>query len=371
MSYWPFILLLGFFFFLLNFPERWTLKIREFTAFLFSTHTSTISNSTFELEQLNVENRILKNQIKELKEILLEEKQIEKQWERLCAISPKNEQPFWKEFLKRRANYLSQLIGLRLKFVPAKIIFRDPSYWNSIIWVNVGEKDNRELNAKIISVNSPVIASGCLVGMVEYVGEKHAKVRLITDSGLVPSVRSVRGDDSDKHLCDEIDKLMKQLEERIGLIGEKDPLIKKGLQILKELKEDFGNQGKSYYLAKGEVMGTGNPLWKKSGFSLKGVGFNYDFEDKEGPSRILRTGEPLDPSSSLPPMPLIQVGDLLVTTGLDGVFPPDLPVARVKKINPLQEGGCSYDLEAESMVKDLDDIQIVFILPSYSFNKLF
>ena len=44
------------------------------------------------------------------------------------------------------------------------------------------------------------------------------------------------------------------------------------------------------YLAKGELLGTSLPIWRGCSHLLKGVGFNYDFADEEGPLLELKQG---------------------------------------------------------------------------------
>ena len=53
----------------------------------------------------------------------------------------------------------------------------------------------------VIGKNSPVVVDGSLVGVVEYVGKRSSRVRLITDSGLISSVRALRGSFQDNNLA--------------------------------------------------------------------------------------------------------------------------------------------------------------------------
>jgi cell shape-determining protein MreC len=66
--------------------------------------------------------------------------------------------------------------------------------------------------------------------------------------------------------------------------------------------------------------------------------------------------------------PIIAVGDLLVTSGLDGLFPPGLFVAIVSKIHPLKEGGFAFDLEAKATAENLEDLTTVSICPPIKEN---
>ena len=108
------------------------------------------------------------------------------------------------------------------------------------------------------------------------------------------------------------------------------------------------------HLAKGEIRGNlVSPL-------LDGFGFNYDFADSYGEARDLRTGEPLQKKGKR--LPLVQKGDLLQTSGLDGIFPEGLHVAQVESIAPLQEGAFSYELSARPAARNLQDLRSVIVL---------
>lgn len=201
--------------------------------------------------------------------------------------------------------------------IPSRVIFRSPSSWYSSLWINVGNADNGSNAEKIVAKNSPVMFGESLIGVIDYVGAHQSRVRLITDSGLSPSVRAVRGAD--------------------------------------------------IYMAKGTLHGTSQPLWRNKNNLLKGSGFNYDFADEQGNARDLRTGKVLqDPSSKA--IPLLKVGDLLMTTGMDGVFPEGLKVAEVTKIFPLREGDYYYDLEAKPTAGNLDDLSVVFVIPPLGYD---
>ena len=97
---------------------------------------------------------------------------------------------------------------------------------------------------------------------------------------------------------------------------------------------------------------------------LSGVGFNYDYADDEGPARDLRTGRAV--GSNLPAQPILKEGDLLVTSGLDGVFPAGLLAGTVSWIAPLKEGSYAYEIEVRPAAHCLNDLHTLFILPSLS-----
>ncbi len=257
---------------------------------------------------LKQENELLKSEIESLKQSLSSHTALMQEIDRLKGLSRNN--PFFekreKEILKRVDLYLSSL--------PARVIFREPGSWNSSLWINLGERDNHLLEKQVVAKNSPVVVGEALVGVVEYVGERKSRVRLITDPGLNPSVRALRAQPQ-KH-------------------------------------EDL-------YLAKGVLYGNSKSLFRLRSHHLRGVGFNYDFADSEGPARSLKTAREGE-------VPLLKEGDLLVTTGMDGIFPAGLKVAIVTEVEPLREGSCSYDIEAKSILSNLEGLNFVTVLPPVS-----
>ena len=244
--------------------------------------------------QLELENQLLRTQVEKLLQYISSDERIKSQIETLKTLDQKKDAA---KFFERRATHLRTLVQQELMAMPAQAVYRTPSSWSSSLWINVGEDDNRVLGRSVIAKNSPVVSGGALVGVIDYVGKKQARVRLITDAGLSPAVRCVRG---------------------------------------------------SAYLAKGELHGSSAPLWRSRGSSLQGIGFNFDFADEEG--------------AKSKDVPILQEGDTLVTTGLDGVFPPDLLVGKVTKVHPMQAGGSAYAIVAEPAAKDLNDLDLLFVL---------
>jgi cell shape-determining protein MreC len=278
-------------------------KTRSFLSLFSSEYTEVYENSNGtmltqneELERLKLENQLLKNSLKELKNFL---------------------------FLQSLGGLDKSLHGM----VPARVIYRSPASWNSSFWINIGTDDNQLLEEKVIAKNSPVLFGNSVIGIVDYAGKEQCRVRLITDSGLTPSVR---------------------------------------------VKREIGEN--SYFLAKGELRGSSRPMWRGSGQLLHGIGFNYEFADSEGPARDLRTGKPIGGTKSggakVPPaLPLVKVDDLLVTTGMDGVFPPGLLVAKVTKVYPLKEGDYAFELEAKPVIENFDDLSLVFVTPPLGYDE--
>lgn len=185
----------------------------------------------------------------------------------------------------------------------ARVVYRSPAFWDSSLWIRTHQGS--------LLKNSPVVLGNTLIGIIDLEAGPKARVLLITDPQFVVSVRVKRG---------------------------------------------------NALLAKGELAGYTQLGARAKKTRLSGVGFHYDFADEEGPAKDLRTGRPVGRPDS-PSVPLLAIGDHLVTTGMDGLFPKGLDVATVVSIAPLQEGDYFYDLEAESLSSDLNDLRFVFVLP--------
>ncbi|MES2345271.1 MAG: rod shape-determining protein MreC [Chlamydiota bacterium] len=361
VNYTPYLVLIGFLFSVMSLSPDSANKLRGtsmkiIAPFWDGIHFSKVwlasalhlnISDSLELQQLRLENEMLTSQIEKVREWLLFEERIDEQWERLKALGQHNEgELFWKEFFRRRSEQLAELIDLQLQSLPARVVFREPASWSSSFWVNVGEKDNEMLGTLIVSKNSPVVIGTSLVGVVEYVGRKQSRVRLITDSSLVPAVRVSRNGEQNRFVLEHLDIVLKNVEMREDLFSEEI------FAALESLKQTLSQDVTERLLAKGEIYGSSSQLMRSHSQTLKGVGFNYDFADEEGTARDLRTGN------------ILREGDLLVTSGLDGVFPPGLRVGFVVKVDQLREGATSYELEAKAAAGNLHELTHVLVLPA-------
>lgn len=388
-NYFPRIALVFFLLFILSLPKTHIEKYRNFAVACASPYwksffkakkillkTSLVSvnetkaNDSFESQRLLLENAMLKNQIGGLREWLFFENRIEDQVEKYKSLKEKNaEGSLLKEFFQRRANELKEIVKSEYEAILGKVIFRDPSSWSSSLWINIGEKNNKELAHLVIAKNSPVILGLNLIGVVEYVGYKCSRVRLITDAGLVASVRAVRGDLQDKALLNIAQSLKDYVYLRDDLFSaseEKENFLNTLRQMSKILSQDKEEK----YLAKGELNGSSQPLWRCKGLILKGVGFNYDYPDSEGPAGSLQSKEGIDKNVlNIKTEPLLEIGDLLITTGMDGVFPKGLHVAVVTKVNDINDGDYAYEIEARPTAANLNELEYVFVLPPVNFES--
>jgi rod shape-determining protein MreC len=314
----------------------------------------------FELREnaIALENCLLKTEIARLQEMLFLEVALEADLANLQKLSYELDKD---AFYRRRFDELQHVVDLKLNGVHAEVIFRGVSTWNHTCHINVGKKTNRDLGRLVIEKNSPVTVGSSIIGVIDEVYENSCLVRLITDPGLHPSVRVSRGYAQNNDIIEHINSINLALTLRQGLLSNpKDQeVLKDNLDIL---KKNILNLTDGVCLAKGEMAGAYSSKMRSSGLLLRGVGFNYDFADLEGPVRDLRTGK--SPGVKSLSTPLIQVGDLLVTTGMDGVFPSGLNVAEVVSIDILKEGGYTYDILAKPTAANIDEIKHVFVLPA-------
>lgn len=338
---YPLLGVILFLFCWVNLPPAITQALRQLAVFPFG--SKTIQTPAHELARLELENHVLRSQIDHVYEWLLSDQRISEQ---LGYLKAETDQAY----MQKRAVHLRKILADQLKSIPAKVTYRDPSSWSSSLWVNVGEKENRSLEKKVVAKNSPVLADGALVGVIEHVGEKQSRVRLITDSGLVPSVRALRGSLQNRELARHLGAFSKQIEKRSDLFCSE--LAKESFLFeLESIQKKCQSTWEDGYLAKGEIHGSSAPFWRSRSSILKGVGFNFDYPDDEV---TLKEKKPIS---------ILKEGDLLVTTGLDGVFPPNLPVGTVARVEPLQEGGYAYEIEVRPAVNNLNDLETLFVLP--------
>jgi len=290
-----------------------------------------------ELEGLKLENHHLRYQVELLKAQVDLEKLVGEEAELLKRFDHDD------AYAKRRKAEIFRLIDLYTPAVIGKVIFRETASWSSSFWINLGEKTNKDLGKAVIAKNSPVVAGTSLLGIIEYVGAQRSRVRLITDASITPSVRILRGGEQKQVIARQVKKLLEILE----CSEEMDHPAKKELR---DLCQKLKSGSSTEYLAKGELRGMRPSLFLGRQGLLQGVGFNYDFEDEEGAARDLKSITP-------------KKGDILVTTGMDGVFPAGLKAGQVAKVFPLKEGGAAYELDALSLIENFDEISYVTVLP--------
>jgi cell shape-determining protein MreC len=250
---------------------------------------------------------------------------------------------------------LQKLSGLDASLsMSARVVARSAADWSTCLWIDVGPADS-----PLIQLDSPVVQGTSLIGVLDLVEGHQSRVRLLSDPSLVPSVRCVRGPRSAAYQLTLLRQLTAVLsEESIQLPKEELEILRDNLRLL---QGRLSLQHDSAYLAKGELHGTKPGPWYRQGNRLFGTGFNYDYPDALGPARDLESGAARD-GSDLPALPLVQCGDLLLTTGMDGIFPAGLEVGIVDEVLPLKEGAYFYELYARPAVADMDNLSYVTVL---------
>ena len=333
---------------LLNFRLPFIMSLRgPFFGFEELFAASSVDHKAIEISELKAENTHLKAQIEEAEAYLLSEDHIESIYKKCTKYENENAEEF-SSFYTRRLEQMISFLRLAKWQVPCNVIYREPANWSSAVWVDVGSKQNKIYKKEIIAVDSPVIIGNQLIGVVEKVEKNKSLVRLITDSTVSPSVRCVRGNEQKTHIYN----YCKQLKDLLQI--EDHTTFKNLMQELDASIAAFDEDGQTAYLAKGYMVGSSHPIWRGRSLTLQGVGFNYDFGDDEGAPRSIH---------ETTRMPLFQKGDVLLTTGLDGVFPSGLLVAFVSHVYPLKEGAVSCDLEAKIACPEFSDLRKVTILP--------
>lgn len=258
---------------------------------------------------------------------------------------------------------LKEQLLAQISSVRAKVIARDPQLWSHLIWINIGSNINKTLGYTYLKEDCPVLAHGAIIGVIEKIQENKSCVRLITDPSMTPSVRVARGSLATLKLIEDLRLAIAKLE----LIWPENSSVLEGH--IHEAITSYTQKWDLKLLAKGRLCGKGDPLWRSRYPILKGIGFNYDFADELGPALELRTGRPLHAFWTEVDCAMVQSGDMLITTGMDGLFPSGLLAGYVLKVHPLEEGAFSYDLDVLAACGHLDTLSEVEVLGNWQIKQ--
>ncbi len=345
---------------------HWAEKCLSFKHFIFhpTQPSPLVALSTEEnYQQLQMEKQLLETELMHWRKQVLEQFLLASKLVAISSLPPDEVQALSNDYRSSLDKAL-QTLSWRVQALPARVIFRSLDTWSHSMWINVGQTHNPDPDAPLIALNSPVVMGSAIVGIIDYVGQHQSRVRLITDSRLTPSVRASRGGEQHGVMSEQIEALLFGLEGKKSLpfSGEdRNQLVR----LLGQLHHYLQPLKKNWYLAKGVLLGSISP----ESHELRGSGFNYDFADEEGPSRDLLNGSPHPPSEN-GAIPILKVHDLLVTTGMDGLFPAGLHAAIVTHIEPLKEGDYFYTLRARPIFGSLEGLSLVFVLPPVSRDML-
>lgn len=270
--------------------------------------SSAASSPEFSSELLALQQQVVRltSELELLSAVATEEHQLE-EWHRLAeqAEEAATLSAEWQAVLHRRAEGLRKRLERRKVALQGKVVLREPAFWSSLLWIDLGESDNEKMALRIVAEGSPVVLGDSVVGVIDLVQRCRSRVRLIIDPSLVVAVRATRS----------------------------------------------SLEGIPQLFAKGILRGSSSLSCRTLTSLLQGEGFQYDVADQEGPARPLRDAT------------LLQEGDLLVTSGLDGVFPEGLRVASITRIDPLPPGGYSYRLEARAIIDPREELRYLTVLP--------
>lgn len=223
--------------------------------------------------------------------------------------------------------------------VRAQVTFRPPFTTSTTLWITAKSD---------IQKGAAVVKGDVLVGVIDYVGSNASRVRLVTDPNVQIAVRVLRPQSILAPLYQDLRMWIDYLA-AMNLQAQQASLVKQLEQVCAEFKKEPLD---SRPLAKGLVRGSGQ-LWNRRYNLLEGSGFNYTWVDS-----YLETKDPR--------AKLVQEGDELVSSGLDGIFPQGLRVARVVKVQPEDPAQSIYRLQALPMISNFDDLSLVWVLPPFS-----
>ena len=222
----------------------------------------------------------------------------------------------------------------------ANVIFYPPQN-TTFCWIDIGEQ-----NCPIVKKKSVVCFGNLAIGIVERVNKKTSLVRLLSNPQLNVSVRLERGSIQVLTARQSIDLLLQN-----PAISSKEKLS------LHHLMQSLHQKSTQHHLAKGYIQGMQSKFQKRR---LLGIGFQYDFADDYGPARNLLTYQPMQTQLKFESPPLLEVGDLLVTTGYDGIFQEGLLVGVLVDFE--KENDIAYTVEALPLV-DFENLKTVLVLP--------
>lgn len=296
------------------------------------------------------------------------------EWQIQEGSMKKQEERKTEEALKQ----IQSTVKLPFKPLIGSVIYQESPPYGTALWINIGKKnvfqEQKTGESGItdstqfpLEKNCPVICQGTLVGCIDYVGDYASRVILLSDPKLAVSAQVKRSLDARKR-AEAIEAglaFRKALQVYSQTANQKkSQSMEKALKavdtivlLLEKSTKDQTSTKDILFLAKGQLRGSKS---KEKPILIDGVGFTCDFEDIFSTKRDLRTGQahPHDERIAI-----VKPGDILETTGLDGVFPRGLPVALVKEVLPLVEGATSYTIKASPLLHSFPSFEYLSVLP--------
>jgi len=300
---------------------------------------------------LVVENQILKSQLAYIKEWVQAQQKVEEFFSELKKLEKAQHVALiGHEAQKKRIKIVEQFLKYFSQYALGRVIFIEPFASSSLAWIDIGENYNQQVGEMVVAKNSPVVLADQLVGVVEEVYPKFSKIRLITDPKLAIHVKAIRGKEQMKDVQAKAEDLLDCLELMKDIKYErKEELIGHLIQLAQELKID----GHDRDYALGEISGSEYSFLSKNRDQLVGTGFSL-----KGSYRQRQD----DPSKGFQEIAVMK-GDLLVSTGKDGVIPAGLKVGWVIEVGKASMGKSTYALRARPACQELHRLEYVQVLP--------
>jgi rod shape-determining protein MreC len=303
--------------------------------------------------ELNLENQVLKSQVNYIQEWLGAQQKFEDFFSELKKLEKTEHLAVMShDAQKKRIKILEDFLTYFGRYAVAKIIFKEPFSSSSFAWINLGENYNLKCGSTVIQKNSPVVFGDILVGIVDEVFPHFSKIRLITDPHLVVSVKALRGKEQLKSIQAKAEDLLDALELVQEIKYEKKEEL---ISLLVNLNKDLQQDGHDRYYARGEISGAEySPLLVFQNL-LSGSGFMlHDQKTKQVQTVGIKGFHEI----------AIKKGDLLVSTGMDGIIPNGLKVGFVTEVFPSNLGKAAYSIKAKSACDQLSELEYVQILPA-------
>jgi hypothetical protein len=255
-------------------------------------------------------------------------------------------------FLLEKSGFYHSLQAFLEKSQAGWIIYRPVSRGGDVVWIRTLEP---------VQKGAAVIIGDCAVGFVDIASGLCARVRLVTDvhSRVSVEVRKQEAKESQMvayasrfRLASDVaywkllaeHGLFQGLPNHLNLI-ELLNLLEKELTLQGETQKKSDQVQGLQGLLKG---GTGT--WRSQKRGLIAEGFYQEVE--------------LAPKTQTQKTPSIEIGDLLVTSGLDGRYPPGLRVGYVTAVQAKDAADTLFEVEASVALADFSKEKWVWVLPA-------
>jgi len=193
--------------------------------------------------------------------------------------------------------------------IMAQVLAREAGLWDRFVWINVGRQT--EGTQGILSRYSPVVVGTTLVGVVDYVGRRQSLVRLVTDPSCCPAVEiSGRSDQQGVAvLSGQLLRLLQVQQESSSRLHINAGELRRLLQALSTLTAEGAPPMQG--IMHGQHIESDPPLLHGELFSSGWVSHQDNIAETPWPKS----------------------GHALVTSGLDGVYPPGLLVGYLLELD--------------------------------------